>query len=92
MVTVVLFGQTLRQTVEEPEVQCEVSGPTTVRGLLEAHQDKLGSLLSLMNRGELMVTVNRKIGTLDSSVKDGDTVRLTHQFNPTFDGARWHNP
>jgi len=25
-------------------------------------------------------------------VKDGDTIKLTHQFNPVFEGARWHNP
>jgi hypothetical protein len=49
-------------------------------------------VLTLMGKGELLVTINRKVATLDSIVRDGDTVKLTHQFNPTLDGAAWHNP
>jgi molybdopterin synthase sulfur carrier subunit len=92
MVTVLLFGETLRQAVEESELQCDVTGPTTVKGLLETNQDKLAALLPFMRRSELLVTVNKRVGTLDTMVKDGDTVKLTHQFNPTFEGATWHNP
>lgn len=92
MVTVLLFGQTLRESVEESELQFQVPGPLTVRALLEAQQDKLGALQPFLSKGELLVTVNRKVGTLDSTVRDGDTVKLTHQFNPTYDGATWHNP
>jgi molybdopterin synthase sulfur carrier subunit len=92
MVTVLLFGQTLRQSVEEPELQCEVAGSTTVRGLLESNQDKLGGVMPFAHKGEILVTVNRKVGTLDTIVRDGDTVKLTHQFNPVHDGATWHNP
>jgi len=92
MVTVLLFGETLRQAVEESELQCAVAGATTVKGLLETNQEKLAGLLPFMQRSELLVTVNKKVGTLDTVVKDGDTVKLTHQFNPTFDGATWHNP
>lgn len=92
MVTVLVFGQTLRQCVDEPEIQCEVPEPATVKGLLEANQGALGGLLPFMSKGELLVTVNRKVGALDTKVRDGDTVKLTHQFNPTLDGATWHNP
>ena len=92
MVTVLLFGETLRQAVKEPELSLDVGGVTTVKGLLEANQDKLAGVLPFMAKGELLVTVNRKVGALDTAVKDGDTVKLTHQFNPTFDGAMWHNP
>lgn len=92
MVTVLLFGQALRESVEESELQFEVREPLTVRALLETHRDRLGTLQSFLNKGELLVTVNRKVGTLDSMVRDGDTVKLTHQFNPTYDGATWHNP
>ncbi len=92
MVKVLLFGETLRQAVEESELQLELAGPITVKGLLEANQDKLAGLLSFMSKGELLVTVNKKVGALDTAVRDGDTVKLTHQFNPTFDGATWHNP
>jgi molybdopterin synthase sulfur carrier subunit len=92
MVTVMLYGQTLRQLIEEPELQCEVAGPLTVKALLAGNADRLGAVLPFMDKGELLVTVNRKVGTLDSLVRDGDTVKLTHQFNPVVDGATWHNP
>ncbi|HKW86365.1 MAG TPA: hypothetical protein VJM82_04785 [Nitrospiraceae bacterium] len=92
MVTVLLFGQALRQSVEESELQVEVPGPLTVRQLLEANQDRLGGVMPFLGKGELLVSVNRKVGTIDSVVQDGDTVKLTHQFNPTYEGARWQNP
>ncbi|HET8580735.1 MAG TPA: hypothetical protein VFL31_07030 [Nitrospiraceae bacterium] len=92
MVTVLLFGQALRQSMEESELQVEVPGPLTVRALLEANQDRLGRVMPFLGKGELLVTVNRKVGSMDSMVHDGDTVKFTHQFNPTYDGARWHNP
>jgi hypothetical protein len=40
----------------------------------------------------LLVTVNKKVGSLESMVKDGDIVKLTHQAHPIFDGAMWQNP
>ncbi|MEK6525981.1 MAG: MoaD/ThiS family protein [Nitrospirota bacterium] len=92
MVTVLLFGQTLRQSAEESEFQLDVTGPTTVKNLLEANRHRLSGVIPFMSKGELLVTVNRKVGTLDSPVQDGDTIKLTHQFNPTYDGATWHNP
>ncbi|MBI3603579.1 MAG: hypothetical protein HY205_03935 [Nitrospirae bacterium] len=92
MVTVLVFGETLRQAVEDSEVQCEVVGPTTVKRLLEANQDKLAALLPFLNKGELLIAINRKVGALDSTVKDGDTIKLTHQAHPTMDGAMWQNP
>ena len=92
MVTVLLFGQALRQSVEESELQVEVPGPLTVRQLLEANQDRLGGVMPFLGKGELLVSVNRKVGTIDSMVQDGDTVKLTHQFNPTYEGATWQNP
>jgi molybdopterin synthase sulfur carrier subunit len=92
MITVLLYGQTLRQLVEEPEVRCEVTAPVTIKTLLEANSERLRGVVPLMAKGELLVTVNRKVATLDSVVRDGDTVKLTHQFNPVVDGATWHNP
>ncbi len=92
MVTVVVLGQTLRQLVDEDELELEVGGPTTVRALLEANTEKMGGLLALLNKGEIMLTVNRKVGALESTVRDGDTIKLTHNFNPTYEGATWQNP
>ena len=92
MVTVLLFGLTLRDSVGESELQVEVTDPVTVKVLIESNTDKLVGLLPFMNKGELLVTVNRKVAFLDSIVRDGDTIKLTHQSNPTYEGAMWQNP
>lgn len=92
MVTIYVFGQTLLPCVEEPEIQCEVSEPITVRKLLESNPEKLGGLIEFMTKSELMVAVNQKVSTLESKVKDGDMIKLTHQFHPDHEGIFWHNP
>ena len=92
MVKIVMLGQTLRQMVDEPEIELDISAPTTVRALLEAHPEQLSAVTELLHKGELLITVNRKVGAADSKVGDGDTVKLTHNFNPTYDGAMWQNP
>jgi hypothetical protein len=60
-------------------------GPRTSKALLEGQGEKLGPLLPLMHKGELLVTVNRKVATLDSIVRDGDTVKVTVGENDTLD-------
>ncbi|RMH09683.1 MAG: hypothetical protein D6704_00810 [Nitrospirae bacterium] len=94
MITIRVYGQTLLSCVEDPEIQCELDRPVlTVRDLLEAQADRLGSnILEFMRKSELLVTVNQKVSTLETKVKDGDVVKLTHQFHPQHDGALWHNP
>jgi molybdopterin synthase sulfur carrier subunit len=92
MVTIQLFGHVLRDGVGESELAVGIDGPTTVRKLLESNQDRLGPVLEYFNKGEVLVTLNRKVGTQDSAVKDGDIVKLTHQVHHTYEGARWHNP
>jgi molybdopterin synthase sulfur carrier subunit len=92
MVTVLLFGLMLQESVGESELQVDVAGPMTVKALLESNQEKLAGALLFMQKGELLVTVNKKVGSLESVVKDGDTVKLTHQSNPQYDGAMWQNP
>ncbi len=92
MVTIRVFGQVLLSCVDESEIQCEVSESVSVRELLEGNPETLGGLMDFLRKSELMVTVNQKIGTLESKVKDGDVVKLTHQFHPEHEGALWHNP
>ena len=92
MVRVLVFGQTLRQSVDEPEFECSIAEPLSVRNLLESHPENFTDLLPLFNAGQLMVTVNQKISTLETLVKDGDLLKLTHQTNPDFEGTLWHNP
>ncbi len=92
MVTIRVFGQTLLPCVQEPEIQCEISAPVSVRQLLEGNPETLGGLMEFLRRSELMVTLNQKVSTLETQVKDGDVIKLTHQFNPEYEGATWHNP
>ncbi len=92
MVTILIFGQTLRDSLKESEIQVEVATPMSFKALLEAHPDQLAGLRPFFEKGEILITINRKVASLDSSVRDGDTVKLTHQFNPTFEGAMWQNP
>ena len=92
MVTVLLFGLTLRNSVGESELEVKISDPVSIKDLIESESGKLTRLLPFMNKGELLVTINRKVGSMDSIVRDGDTVKLTHQSNPTYDGAMWQNP
>ena len=47
--------------------------------------------MEFLRKSELMVTVNQKVITMESTVNDGDVVKFTHQFNPEHEGALWHN-
>jgi molybdopterin synthase sulfur carrier subunit len=92
MVTVVILGLTLRDAIGESELSIDLTQPTTIKEFLAANQDQLSGLMTFLNNGEVLITVNKKIGALTSVVKDGDTVKFAHQSNQTFEGARWHNP
>ena len=88
MVTVLVFGLTLRDAVGESEFELGLSGPTTVRKLLELNRDRLGGLLQFLIKGEVMITVNKKVSGEDTVVKDGDIVKLSHQSRASYDGTR----
>lgn len=88
MVSVQIFGQTLRAVVEESELEVTVTGPTTVRQLIEAHPAQLGPLRRYMTTREALITINKKIGSEDSPVRDGDVVKLSFQSRTSYDGNR----
>ena len=88
MVTVLVYGLTLRDAVGEAELELEVLGPTTVRKLIEANRDRMGPLLQFLANREVMITVNKKVSADDTMVKDGDTVKLSHQSRVSYDGTR----
>lgn len=92
MVTVLLFGQSLKEVVGASELQFDVAEGTTLKSLIETYPDQLDGLMPFLEKSEVLVTVNRKVAVIDSPIRDGDTIKLTHQTNPIFDGARWHNP
>ena len=88
MVTVLVFGLTLRDAVGEAEFKLEVPEPTTVRKLIESNQDCMGTLLQFLANREVMIAVNKKVSAEDTVVKDGDIVKLSHQSRASYDGTR----
>ncbi|HKY73123.1 MAG TPA: MoaD/ThiS family protein [Nitrospira sp.] len=88
MVKVLVFGLTLRQAVGAHEIELDVAGPTTIKKMIDAHPQELGALVPFMHQREVLVAVNKKVGSEDSPVKDGDVVKLTHQSKTSYDGVR----
>lgn len=75
MITITLMGHL--QTAEgERELACEVTEPQTIRTLIQKQAKPIRYVLQLAREKKLMVTVNTKIASLDSVVKDGDAIRL----------------
>lgn len=88
MVTVLILGNTLRDAVGESEVEVALAEATTVKRLVETNQEQLGGLLRFIASREALITVNKKIGTDDSPVKDGDVVKFSFQSRTSYDGTR----
>jgi molybdopterin synthase sulfur carrier subunit len=88
MISIQIFGQTLRAVVEESELEVPVTGPTTVKQLIEAYPAQLGALLQYIKSREALITINKKIGSEDSPVRDGDVVKLSFQSRTSYDGTR----
>ncbi|WHZ15055.1 MAG: hypothetical protein OJF52_001896 [Nitrospira sp.] len=87
MVKVLILGVTLQQRMPEAEFDLDLAAPTAVKKLIDAHPDQLAALSPFAQRGELLVTVNRKVGSLDSLVKDGDVLKIAHQSRASYDGT-----
>ncbi|BCA53364.1 hypothetical protein W02_05040 [Nitrospira sp. KM1] len=89
MIKVLIFGLTLRTALDEHELDIETSLPTTVKKLIEDHPPRLGALLPFVIDREVVIIVNRRIGSEHSIVKDGDVVKLSyHSQNQAHDGVR----
>ncbi|MBH0203608.1 MAG: MoaD/ThiS family protein [Nitrospira sp.] len=88
MVSVQIFGQTLRAVVEESEIEVPVMGPTTVKQLIDANPAQLGGLRPFIQSREALITINKKIGSEDSPVRDGDVIKLSFQSRTSYDGTR----
>ena len=88
LLTVLVFGLTLRDAVGETEFEFEVLEPTTVRKLIESNQDRMGALVQFLMNREVMIAVNKKVSAEDTVVKDGDIVKLSHQSRMSYDGTR----
>ncbi|HEX5544181.1 MAG TPA: MoaD/ThiS family protein [Nitrospira sp.] len=88
MVSIQIFGQTLRAVVDENELEVPVTGSTTVKQLIEANPAQLGALLPYIKSREALITINKKIGSEDSPIRDGDVVKLSFQSRTSYDGTR----
>ena len=88
MVTVLVFGRTLQDAVGENEFSIATAEPTTVRKLIEANSEQLGPLLRFITSRESLIMVNKKVGTEDTVVKNGDTVKVSFQSHNAYDGTR----
>lgn len=88
MVTVLVLGRTLQQAVGTSELECEIAGPTTVKQLIETHHAQLAGLDHYLANREVLISVNKRVGTEDSPVKDGDVVKLAFQSRASYDGTR----
>ncbi len=88
MIVIQIFGHTLRAVVDENELEIPVAGPTTVKQLIEANPTQLGALLQYIKSREALITINKKIGSEDSPVRDGDIIKLSFQSHASYDGTR----
>lgn len=88
MVTVLVFGRVIQDAVGDSEFSIEAAEATTVRKLIEANAETLGALLRFIDSREALISVNKKVGTEDSVVKDGDTVKVSFQSRMSYDGMR----
>lgn len=88
MVSVHIFSRTFLAVVGESELEVSVTGPTTVKQLIEANPGQLGGLLQYIKSREALITINKKIGSEDSSVRDGDVLKFSFQSRASYDGTR----
>lgn len=88
MVTIVVLGHTLREAVGVGAIEIDISGPMTIKQLIKTHQDRLGGLLPYLVRREALITINKRVGTEDSMIKDGDVVKFAFQSRASYDGTR----
>jgi hypothetical protein len=75
MVTIDLTGQ-LQTADGERNLACELAAPMSVRQLIQRQGVQLRHLLQLLREKKVLVTINKKIASEDSLVRDGDALRL----------------
>lgn len=75
MVTITLMGQ-LQAADGERDLACEVTDPVTVRQLIQRQGRNLRDILQLMKEKKVLVTVNKRIASMDTIVHDGDAIKL----------------
>lgn len=59
-----------------------------MKKMIEANPDQLGGLRRFLADREALITVNKRIGSEDSPVKNGDVVKFSFQSRTSYDGTR----
>lgn len=75
MVTITLMGQ-LQTADGERDFACALPESMTVRQLIQRQGRALRPVLDLMREKKVMVTVNKRIASEDTKVRDGDAIKL----------------
>lgn len=75
MITITLMGQ-LQTADGERDLACEIPKPMTVRQVIQRQGDNLRHVLQLLREKKVLVTVNKRIASEDSTVNDGDAIKL----------------
>lgn len=75
MVTITLMGQ-LETAEGERSLACEIIESMPVKQLIQGQGRKLRQVTRLLRERKVMVTVNKRIASEDTTVHDGDEVSL----------------
>jgi hypothetical protein len=75
MVTITLMGQ-LQTADGERDLACELTGPLSVRQVIQRQGHGMRHLLQLLREKKVIVTINKRIASEDSMVQDGDALRF----------------
>lgn len=75
MITITLMGQ-LQTADGERDLAFEIPKPMTVRQVMQRQGDNLRHVLQLLREKKVLVTINKRIASEDSTVTDGDAVKL----------------
>lgn len=75
MVTITLMGD-LETSDGERSLSCELEDPVSVKQLIKQQGRKLRQVTRLLRENKVMVTINRRVASEDTSVHDGDEISL----------------
>lgn len=87
MVTITLMGD-LETADGERTLACEVEDSLSVKKLIQLQGRKLREISRLLRENKLMVTVNKRIASEDTTVHDGDIVSLLAHDGMSTKGLR----
>lgn len=82
MVTVRFFA-VLKKLLDRDTMQITITGPTTLKSLLDRMEEEIPSLRSTLREGRTLIAVNQEIAQDETPITDGDEIA----FLPPFAGG-----